>query len=105
MIMSTFCRSARTAAATPGYWTLTATSLPSSRSAARYTWPIEAAAIGSSSKDSKIAEIGSSRSSSITRRICLKATVGAASRSFASSFWNSSRYSSATRPTSRRDIT
>ena len=29
MIMSRFCRSARTAAATPGYWTLTATSRPS----------------------------------------------------------------------------
>ena len=34
MIMSRFCMSARTAAATPGYWTLTATSRPS-RSVAR----------------------------------------------------------------------
>ena len=39
--------SARTASATRGYWTLTATSRPSSRSVARYTWPIDAAAIGS----------------------------------------------------------
>ena len=37
------------AAATPGYCTLTATSVPS-RSFARCTWPIDAAAIGSSSK-------------------------------------------------------
>jgi hypothetical protein len=38
-------------------------------------------------------------------RICLKDTVGAASRSFASSAWNSSRCSSGTSPTSRKDIT
>ena len=50
MIMSRFCMSARTAAATPGYWTLTATSRPSCN-VARYTCPIDAAAIGSSSKD------------------------------------------------------
>src|SRR6266566_513966 len=103
-IMSRFCRSARTAEATPGYWTLTATSRPS-LSVPRYTWPIDAAAIGSSSKASKSSSIGSSRSSSITRRICLKETVGAASRSLASSCWNSSRYCSGTRPTSRKDIT
>ncbi len=105
MIMSRFCRSARTAAATPGYWTFTATSRPSSRSRARYTWPIEAAASGSSSNSSNTVPMRSPRSSSITRRICLKATVGAASRSFASSAWNSSRYCSSTRPTSRKDIT
>ena len=35
----------------------------------------------------------------------MKETVGAASRSLASSRWNSSRCSSATRPTSRKDIT
>ena len=35
----------------------------------------------------------------------LKVTVGAASRSAASLCWNSSRYSSGTRPTSRNDIT
>ena len=49
--------SARTAAATPGYWTLTATSRPSC-SVARYTCPIEAAAIGSSSKDANTSPIG-----------------------------------------------
>ncbi len=97
--------SARTAAATPGYWTFTATSRPPSRSRARYTCPIEAAAIGCSSKDSNTAGIRSSRSRSITLRICLNDTVGAASRSFASSRWNSSRYSSGTSPTSRKDIT
>ena len=35
----------------------------------------------------------------------LKATVGAASRSLASFFWNSSRYSSGTIPTSRNEST
>ena len=49
--------------------------------------------------------IGASRSSSITLRICLNETVGAASRSFASSCWNSSRCSSGTSPTSRKLIT
>ena len=58
-----------------------------------------------SSKASNTVRIRSSRSSSITLRICLKETVGAASRSFASSCWNSSRYSSGTSPTSRKDIT
>src|SRR5256714_3630759 len=66
---------------------------------------MEAAAIGSSSKVSKSSDSRSSRSSSITRRICPKETVGAASRSLASSRWNSSRCSSATSPTSRKDIT
>ena len=37
--------------------------------------------------------------------ISLKETFGAASRSAASFAWNSSRYSSGTRPTSRNDIT
>ena len=41
----------------------------------------------------------------MTRRICLKETVGAALRSLASSCWNSSRCSSGTSPTSRKDIT
>ena len=35
----------------------------------------------------------------------LKSTLGAASRNAASFVWNSSRYSSGTRPTSRNDIT
>ncbi len=35
MIIPRFCMSARTAPATPGYWTFTATSRPSSLSVAR----------------------------------------------------------------------
>ena len=97
--------SARTAAATPGYWTFTATSRPPSRSRARYTCPIEAAAIGSLVEGLEHRGDPLPRSRSITLRICLNDTVGAASRSFASSRWNSSRYSSGTSPTSRKDIT
>ena len=96
--------SARTAAATPGYCTLTATRRPSA-SLARYTCPIEAAAIGSSSNSANTSLIGSSSSSSITLRMSQKVTVGAASRSAASLRWNSSRYSSGTSPMSRNDIT
>ena len=97
--------SARTAAATPGYCTLTATSRPvlaASPGRPGRSRPPRSAPRRSGSNSSLI---GSSRSSSITRRICLNDTVGAASRSFASSRWNSSRCSSATRPTSRNDIT
>ena len=44
-------------------------------SRARYTWPIEAAAIGSSSNSSNTSFSGSSSSSSITLRMSLKVTV------------------------------
>ena len=47
-----FCMSAWMASAMPGYCTLTATIRPSS-SRARWTWPIDAAAIGSGSKSAK----------------------------------------------------
>jgi hypothetical protein len=103
--------SARTASATRGYWTLTATSRPANPfgvgagSRARYTWPIEAAAIGSSWKSSNTSSSGSSSSDSMTLRMSLKRTLGAASRSAPSLRWNSSRYSSGTRPTSRNDST
>src|SRR3954451_7648679 len=103
-IIPRFCMSARTAAPTPGYCTLTATSRPSSRRA-RYTCPIEAAAIGTGSKVSKTSSIFSPYSCSITFFMSLKATFGAASRSSASFAWNCSRYSGGTRPTSRNDIT
>ncbi len=96
--------SARTAAATPGYWTLTATSRPSS-STARYTCPIDAAAIGSVSNSSNTSDSESPSSDSITLRICPNVTVGAASRSAPSLRWNSSRYSSGTSPVSRNDST
>ena len=97
--------SARTAAATPGYWTLTATSRPSCSSRA-----VDLADRGGRDRllvelGSNTSSSGSSSSSSITLRISLKVTVGAASRSAASLRWNSSRYSSGTRPTSRNDIT
>src|SRR5918912_1208984 len=103
-IMPRFCMSARTAAFTPGYCTLTATSRPSSRRA-RYTWPIEAAAIGTGSKVSKTSSSFSPYSCSMTFFMSLKETFGAASRSSASLAWNCSRYSGGTRPTSRNDIT
>ena len=96
--------SARTAPATPGYCTFTATSRPSC-SCARYTWPMDAAAIGSSSKAAKTSSSGSSNSCSMTLRMSSKRTLGAASRSSPSLRWNSSRYSSGTSPTSRNDIT
>jgi hypothetical protein len=48
----TFCRSCRTVAATFGYCTLTATSVPSA-SVARCTWPSDAAANASGSKRAK----------------------------------------------------
>ena len=103
-IIPMFCMSARTALATPGYCTFTATSRPSS-SRARYTWPIDAAAIGSESKDSKTLSSLSSYSCSSTLRMSLNPTFGAASRSSASFAWNCSRYSSGTSPTSRNDRT
>jgi len=39
-------RSEEMEAATPGYWILTATSWPVEARVARWTWPMEAAAIG-----------------------------------------------------------
>src|SRR5829696_3706767 len=103
-IIPRFWMSARTAWATPGYWTLTATSRPSWRRA-RYTWPIEAAAIGWCSNAANASSSGSSSSDSITLRMSEKRTFGAASRSWPSLRWNSSRCSSGTRPTSRKLMT
>ncbi len=96
--------SARTAAATPGYWTLTATS-----AAVGERRPVHLADRGR--RDRLLVELvehvasGSPSSCSITLRMSLKVTFGAASRSAASLRWNSSRYSSGTMPTSRNDIT
>ena len=53
----------------------------------------------------KTSSSGSSNSCSMTLRMSSKRTFGAASRSSPSLRWNSSRYSSGTRPTSRNDIT
>ena len=39
--------------ATPGYWTFTATRWPEDFRVALWTWPIDAAAIGLSSKEEK----------------------------------------------------
>ena len=39
--------------ATPGYWTFTATRWPEDLRVALWTWPIEAAAMGFSSKEEK----------------------------------------------------
>ena len=97
--------SARTAWATPGYWTLTATSRPSCSSRA-----VDLADRGGG--DRLLVEArrtssasGSPSSDSITLRMSAKRTLGAASRSSPSLRWNSSRYSSGTRPTSRKDST
>ncbi len=51
--MARLLRSESIESATPGYWTLTATRLPVDLRTALWTWPIEAAAIGFSSKDEK----------------------------------------------------
>ena len=50
-------RSVSTASATPGYWTLTATSRPSCVRA-RWTWPIDAAATGSRLNSAKTCSTG-----------------------------------------------
>ena len=76
-------RSVSTASATPGYWTLTATSRPSCVSA-RWTWPIEAAANASSSKAAKCSDSGPPSSPSIRPRIFLKETGLTSSRRVAS---------------------
>ena len=97
--------SARTACATPGYCTLTATSRPSCRRRA-----VDLADRGGG--DRLLLErartsrpSGASSSDSITLRMSAKRTFGAASRSSPSLRWNSSRYSSGTRPTSRNEST
>ena len=69
--------SAWIASAIPGYCTLTATSVPFDLSVARWTWPIEAAAIGSGSKSLKYSESLPSRSSSTTLRIAPNETGSA----------------------------
>ena len=79
-------RSASTASAMPGYWTLTATATPS-RVVARCTCPIEAAAIASGSMSARTADTGSPHSAAISFSIFGHATVGAASRSSARRRW------------------
>ena len=92
--------SARTAWATPGYCTLTATSRPSCRRRGRpgRSRPRRSA---SRRRRRRSRPAASPSSDSITLRMSLKRTFGAASRSSPSLRWNSSRYSSGTRPTSR----
>src|SRR3954447_13984823 len=103
-IIPRFCMSARTASATPGYCTFTATVRPSSRRAL-YTCPIDAAAIGTGSKVSKTSSSFSPYSRSMTRFMSLTETFGAASRSSASLAWNASWCSGGTSPTSRKLMT
>ena len=86
MIRPAFCMSARIASATPGYCTLTATSRPSG-SAARWTWPIDAAAAASLSKRSNSSSTGSSHSSRSTRSTFFQGIGGAELRSVASCSW------------------
>src|SRR4051794_10124574 len=61
--------------------------------------------MGSSVKSSNSSSSGSSHSDSITLRMSAKRTFGAALRSSPSLRWNSSRCSSGTRPTSRKEAT
>ena len=60
----------------PGYWTLTATARPS-RVIARWTWPIEAAAIGTGSHSLKIRSGASPSSSTITEAASAEVIGGA----------------------------
>ncbi|CAB5045677.1 unannotated protein [freshwater metagenome] len=85
------CRSANKAPAAPGYCTFTATSRPSCQTA-RCTWPIEAAAAGSSSKDVKRSRQFSPNDSRSTWYTDSIAIGGAESWSFVSD----SRYGPAT---------
>ena len=89
------------ASAMPGYCTLTATSRPSraQRGAVDLTDRGGDRPARSRRRHGRAARRGPPRSS---LPIARKETVGAASRSFASSRWNSSRCSSGTRPTSRK---
>ncbi len=79
-------RSASTASAMPGYWTLTATATPS-RVVARCTWPIEAAAIASVSMSARTRETGSPHSAAISFSSLGQGTDGALSRSSARRRW------------------
>ena len=97
--------SARTAAATPGYWTLTAT-------VAAVVQPGAVDLADRGGGDRRLRRTPRSVSPSArrarTRSPCacrVKRTFGAASRSSASLRWNSSRCSSGTSPTSRKLIT
>ena len=78
--------SARIAWATPGYCTFTATSRPSG-SAARCTWPIDAAAAASWSKRANSSSTGSSHSSRSTCWTFFHGIGGAEVRSEASCSW------------------
>src|SRR3954454_77610 len=89
-------RSVSTPSATPGYWTLTATSRPA-RVVARWTWPIDAAATGSAEKAAKWSLRRPPRSCSTTRRTALGSAGGTASRSAARRSLNASRSPSGTR--------
>ena len=86
-------RSVSTASATPGYWTLTATSSPS-RVTARWTWPIEAAAKASSSNSAKTAAGRSPSSSRSSFSTCGRAAAGRRRAAAASVCLNFSRSSS-----------
>ena len=82
-----FAMSDSRASATPGYWTLTATLLPSCR-VARWTWPIEAAANASGSISANtLSGALPSYSETSTSRTFSQGIAGAWARSFASCSW------------------
>ncbi len=82
-------RSAVTRVATAGRCTLTTTSSPV-RNVARWTWAIDAAARGTSSKLEKTASSERPRSSSTTRRTTSKGSAGTWSRHLRNSTTSSS---------------
>ncbi len=85
--MPALAMSDSSASAIPGYWTLTATRLPSRR-VARWTWPIEAAANASFSIEAKTCSgERPSYSSVITSRTFSQGIAGAWVRSFARFLW------------------
>ena len=70
-------RSERSALAAPGYWILTATSVPSCH-VARCTWPMDAAAAGTSSNDRRTARASRRRAPASSTRCTTPGGIGGA---------------------------
>jgi len=73
-------RSESMESATPGYWTLMATSEPPWRSTPRCTWPMDAEAMGSSPKERSFSRQPSPSSASRVRSSCSRGMVCADAR-------------------------
>ena len=83
---SALSRSDSMASAMPGYCTLVTTCWPSGRTA-RWTWPIDALAIGSGSHSANTPSTGAPYCSSMTPRMTSTSTGSDCARSAASSSW------------------